>query len=134
MSKAAQQIFPVCSQGWGGSAYILLDFSSLQLHSVFLSGNIKASKCCFAHEMEKIMSESRNIGFRCGCNKLKMIKSNNLKRNCWLTVSHEQRQLLTIGGILKHQALQFRPLSVEPLHQFVGVHWVGQVALRVRSG
>lgn len=41
---------------------------------------------------------------------------------------------LTIRGVLKHQALQFRPLGVESLHQFVCVDWVGQVALWVRSG
>lgn len=40
----------------------------------------------------------------------------------------------TIRGILQHQALQFSPLCVEPLHQLVGVYWVTQVALRVRGG
>lgn len=41
---------------------------------------------------------------------------------------------VTVRGVLKHQALQFRPLRVESLHQFVGIHWVGEVALRVRRG
>lgn len=41
---------------------------------------------------------------------------------------------LTIRGVLKHQALQFSPLCVESLHQFVGIHWMAQVALWVRGG
>lgn len=41
---------------------------------------------------------------------------------------------LTFSRVLQHQALQFRPLCVEPLHQFVGVDWVGEVALWVRGG
>lgn len=40
----------------------------------------------------------------------------------------------TVRGILQHQALQFSPLCVEPLHQLVGVYWVTQVALRIRGG
>lgn len=40
----------------------------------------------------------------------------------------------TIRGILQHQALQFSPLCVEPLHQLVGIYWVTQVAFRVRGG
>lgn len=44
------------------------------------------------------------------------------------------RYILTISGILKYQALQFRPLSVESLHQFIGIHWVSQVAFWVSDG
>lgn len=40
----------------------------------------------------------------------------------------------TVRWILQHQALQFRPLCVKPLHQLVGIYWVTQVALRVRGG
>lgn len=40
----------------------------------------------------------------------------------------------TVRWILQHQALQFSPLCVEPLHQLVGVYWVTQVALGVRGG
>lgn len=42
--------------------------------------------------------------------------------------------LLTVRRVLEHQALQFRPLRVQSLHQFVGVYWVSEVALWVRGG
>lgn len=41
---------------------------------------------------------------------------------------------LTIWGVLQHQALQLRPLRVQPLHQFVGIDRMGQETLGVRCG
>lgn len=41
---------------------------------------------------------------------------------------------LTFRGVLQHQGFQLGPLCVEPLHQFVGIHRVGQVSLWVWGG
>lgn len=51
-----------------------------------------------------------------------------------LSLAQTGRWGFTIRRVLKHQALQGRPLRVEPLHQLVGVDWVGQEALGIRCG
>lgn len=38
---------------------------------------------------------------------------------------------LTCSRVLKNKVLQYRPVCVQPLHQFICIHRVGQVTLRV---